>query len=84
VAGEPYSKQDASGELAAMTIGASLWGTRQSDARAQRRAGEAAGPLLRRRARGRLQSARPGQPDYAGVHCGERGRAREELDLAND
>ena len=27
VAGEPYSKQDASGELAAMTIGASLWGT---------------------------------------------------------
>jgi hypothetical protein len=27
VAGEPYSKQDASGELAAMAIGASLWGT---------------------------------------------------------
>ncbi|MBM2804917.1 MAG: FAD-dependent oxidoreductase [Deltaproteobacteria bacterium] len=26
VAGEPYSFQDASGELAAMTIGASLWG----------------------------------------------------------
>ncbi len=27
VAGEPYSFQDASGELAAMAIGASLWGT---------------------------------------------------------
>jgi hypothetical protein len=27
VAGEPYSSQDASGELAAMAIGASLWGT---------------------------------------------------------
>ncbi|MDP2268630.1 MAG: tat (twin-arginine translocation) pathway signal sequence, partial [Deltaproteobacteria bacterium] len=27
VAGEPYSYQDASGELAAMAIGASLWGT---------------------------------------------------------
>jgi hypothetical protein len=27
VAGAPYSSQDASGELAAMTIGASLWGT---------------------------------------------------------
>lgn len=27
VAGEPYSFQDASGEIAAMTIGASLWGT---------------------------------------------------------
>jgi hypothetical protein len=27
VAGEPYSSQDASGELAAMSIGASLWGT---------------------------------------------------------
>ena len=26
VAGEPYSYQDASGELAAMAIGASLWG----------------------------------------------------------
>jgi succinate dehydrogenase/fumarate reductase flavoprotein subunit len=27
VAGEPYSYQDASGEIAAMSIGASLWGT---------------------------------------------------------
>ena len=27
LAGEPYSKQDGSGELAAMAIGASLWGT---------------------------------------------------------
>lgn len=27
VSGEPYSYQDASGEIAAMTIGASLWGT---------------------------------------------------------
>jgi hypothetical protein len=27
VAGEPYSSQDASGELAAMAIGATLWGT---------------------------------------------------------
>jgi succinate dehydrogenase/fumarate reductase flavoprotein subunit len=27
VAGEPYSFQDASGEIAAMAIGASLWGT---------------------------------------------------------
>ena len=26
VAGEPYTVQDASGELAAMAIGASLWG----------------------------------------------------------
>ena len=26
VGGEPYSYQDASGELAAMAIGASLWG----------------------------------------------------------
>ena len=26
VAGEPYTSQDASGELAAMAVGASLWG----------------------------------------------------------
>jgi hypothetical protein len=46
VAGEPYSKQDASGELAAMNDRSVAVGHRQSDARAQRRAAEAAGQGL--------------------------------------
>ncbi|MFH1953545.1 MAG: hypothetical protein ABIL06_18250, partial [Pseudomonadota bacterium] len=36
VAGEPFSYQDASGELAAMAIGASLWGTANQTFESQR------------------------------------------------